>query len=345
MNTKFLNILFIHPNFPGQFKELLLSLRKHDNVKLAFITSNDKAEMEGVEISMYKQPERRVKDVHRYLRNVNQEISGAQEITKLAIGLKSKDFIPNVIVGHIGWSGTVLMKDAFPEAKLIGYCEWYFKWQNSWENFSGQNVDMDKKASIRFLNTSSILSLETLDVSVTPTHWQRSVFPKIHQRKMRVIHEGIDTNVCKPNIRSDIRIPGCRLDKNAKIITYVSRSMEPARGFFTFMSATEKLGKQYSDLQFIIVGRERSAYSNSTGDGPSYKEQALEKYDCDWSRVHFTGKLKYEDYLTVLQNSSVHVHLSMPLFMSWSLLEAMSCSCTIVGSANAPVNESNSGWC
>ena len=115
--------------------------------------------------------------------------------------------------------------------------------------------------------------------------------------------------------------------------------MEPARGFFSYIAAVEQLCKIDPELQFVVVGRPRSAYSNSTGDGATYKEQAIEKYDCDWSRVHFCGKLAYDDYLQVLRNTSVHVHFSMPLFLSWSLLESMACGCTIVGSSNAPVNE------
>ena len=189
------------------------------------------------------------------------------------------------------------------------------------------------------LNASSIIGLESVDVSVTPTHWQRSVFPESYQRNMQVIHEGVDTDMCRPKERTALEVPGCRLPVDAKIVSYIARSMEPARGFFSYMAAVEKLSKLDPDLQFVVVGRPHSAYSAGTGNGPSYKDQAMEKYDCDWSRVHFCGKLPYQDYLQVLRNTSVHVHLSMPLFLSWSLLEAMSCGCTIVGSENAPVDE------
>jgi len=115
------------------------------------------------------------------------------------------------------------MKDVFPDAKLIGYTEWYYRWENSWEHFSKQKVPLNTKAKIRMMNASSVIGLESLDESVTPTHWQRSVFPKVHQRD--------------------------------------------------------------SELQFVVVGRPRSAYSGGTGDGSTYQQQALEKYDCDWSRV------------------------------------------------------------
>ena len=339
MQKKTINILFVHVNFPGQFKELLNTLKQHENVRLAFITSHPSAEMSGVMIRRFKQPQTKPKDMIHFLGTINRDLEGAREVTKQAIELARSGFVPDVVVGHIGWCGLVFMKDVFPDTKLIGYAEWYYRWQNSWENFAGEKVSIDQKTKTRMLNASSITGLESLDVSVTPTHWQRSVFPKFHQRIMHVVHEGIDTNVCQPRERNQLNIPGCNLPKDAKIVSYIARSMEPARGFFSYMAAVEKLCKLDPDLQFVVVGRPRSAYSNGTGDGPSYRDQAMEKYDCDWSRVHFCGKLAYEDYLEVLRNTSVHIHLSMPLFLSWSLLEAMSCGCTIIGSENAPVNE------
>lgn len=339
LETKTINILFVHVNFPGQFKELLNTLKAHENVRLAFITSNKSAQMDGVDIRYYDSPQNKPEGMVHYLKTLNRDMNGAREVTKQAIGLARDGFVPDVVVGHIGWCGLVFMKDVFPSTKLIGYTEWYYRWQNSWECFSGEKVPLDQKAKIRMLNASSVVGLESLDISVTPTHWQRSVFPEIHQRNMQVIHEGIDTQICQPKDRSALNIPGCRLSKDAKIISYIARSMEPARGFFSFMAAVQVLSKLEPELQFVVVGRPNSAYSNGTGGGPSYRDQAVEKYDCDWSRVHFCGKLAYDDYLEVLRNTSVHIHLSMPLFLSWSLLEAMACACTIIGSTNAPVNE------
>jgi len=338
-NNKTINILFVHVNFPGQFKELLNALKRHENVRLGFITTHKTAQMDGVEIRRYQPPNTKPQNMIHYLSTLNRDLEGAREATKQAIEFARSGFKPDVIVGHAGWCGLVFMKDVFPTAKLIGYAEWYYQWQHSWEHFSEQKVSMDQKAKIRMLNASSIIGLESVDVSVTPTHWQRSVFPESYQRNMQVIHEGIDTDMCRPKERTALEVPGCRLPVDAKIVSYIARSMEPARGFFSYMAAVEKLSKLDPDLQFVVVGRPNSAYSAGTGNGPSYKDQAMEKYDCDWSRVHFCGKLPYQDYLQVLRNTSVHVHLSMPLFLSWSLLEAMSCGCTIVGSENAPVDE------
>ncbi|MGH1427705.1 MAG: glycosyltransferase [Arenicella sp.] len=350
---KTINILFIHPNFPGQFKALLHDLVAVPNAKVAFITRHPNATMEGVDIHRYVLPEEAgdgsQNTTHVLLRGANANLFETHEVTKTALQLKEKNaFIPHVVIGHIGWSGTLFIKDVFPSTKVIGYCEWFYRPETSWEYFCAnaeshtnaeQVLSLEQRTRIRMQNVSATLCLESMDVGVSPMLWQRSVHPKAHQNRIEVIHEGIDTDLCKPYEQDDLNIPGAKLGKTEKIVTFISRSLEPARGFFTFMEAVEKLCKMDKNVQFVVVGRERSAYSVSTGEGPSYKQQAMDKYDCDWSRVHFTGKLSYEHYLTVLRNSSVHVYLSSPLFLSWSLLEAMSTACSIVSSNNAPVNE------
>ncbi len=346
--VKTINILFIHPNFPGQFKALLNDLVKVPNVKVAFITRNPNAEMAGVDIQRYQLPEKPlvsqnetvVYETYKYLRGTNNNLFETHEVTKAALKLQyEKKFEPHAIIGHIGWSGTLFMKDVFPNSKIIAYCEWFYRPETSWQSFIGEELSIEQKTSIRMQNVSATLCMENMDVGVSPMLWQRSVHPPEYQERIEVIHEGIDTKLCKSYPLAPLKVPGANLKKGTKIITYVSRALEPARGFFTFMEAVEKLCQRDKNIQFVVVGRERSAYSDSTGDGPSYKQQAMGKYQCDWDRVHFTGKLSYEDYLSVLRNSTVHIYLSSPIFLSWSLLEAMSSECAIVSSNNAPVNE------
>jgi glycosyltransferase involved in cell wall biosynthesis len=49
--------------------------------------------------------------------------------------------------------------------------------------------------------------------------------------------------------------------------------------------------------------------------------------------------VSYAAFLRVLQVSRVHVYLTYPFVLSWSMLEAMAGGCLIVGSRTQPVEE------
>ena len=65
----------------------------------------------------------------------------------------------------------------------------------------------------------------------------------------------------------------------------------------------------------------------------------LDKYEFDTTKLHFTGRLPYDQYLKVLRASSVHIYLTRPFVLSWSMLEAMSTGCLLVASDTQPVRE------
>jgi glycosyltransferase involved in cell wall biosynthesis len=88
-----------------------------------------------------------------------------------------------------------------------------------------------------------------------------------------------------------------------------------------------------------VVGADRVAYGRQRTDGKTWKQEMLETADLDRARLHFTGMLDYDEYLRVLQASTVHVYLTRPFILSWSMLEAMACECLVVASGTAPVTE------
>jgi glycosyltransferase involved in cell wall biosynthesis len=59
----------------------------------------------------------------------------------------------------------------------------------------------------------------------------------------------------------------------------------------------------------------------------------------DTTRVHFLGRVSYADFIKVLQVSAAHLYLTYPFVLSWSMLEAMSAGCLVIGSRTTPVQE------
>jgi glycosyltransferase involved in cell wall biosynthesis len=136
-----------------------------------------------------------------------------------------------------------------------------------------------------------------------------------------------------------LKLEGLDLSGADEIVTYVARGMEPYRGFPEFMAAVEIVMKRRPAAHVVVVGEDRVAYGKKLGEGDSFKKRALESGQYDMKRLHFTGLLPRPAYLKVLQASSVHVYLTVPFVLSWSMMEAMSTGCLVVGSDTEPVRE------
>ena len=110
--------------------------------------------------------------------------------------------------------------------------------------------------------------------------------------------------------------PELMLRKGDPVITYVSRSLEPLRGFRVFMRALPAVLEQHPTAQVLIVGsRERTSYCRASTHPDGYwgEMTALLGDRLDRNRVHCLGRLPYDQYLAVLQVSAVHVHLTYPM--------------------------------
>jgi glycosyltransferase involved in cell wall biosynthesis len=180
------------------------------------------------------------------------------------------------------------------------------------------------------------------DAGISPTLWQRDTYPHSFQSRISVIHDGIDTDLAAPDINAYVTINNViKLNKSNEIITFVNRNLEPYRGYHIFMRSLPALLKEKPNAHVIIVGGDKVSYGAAAPAGQSWKSIFLNEVidRIDKSRVHFVGNLSYKNFIKVLQVSTVHVYLTYPFVLSWSLLEAMSVGCAIVGSKTAPVEE------
>ena len=89
------------------------------------------------------------------------------------------------------------------------------------------------------------------------------------------------------------------------------------------------------------MGDNEAGYGGSQGDGPPLRQRMLEELagQLDLERIHFLGRVPHPVLMALLQASWVHVYLSYPFVLGWSLLEAMACGCCIIGSEGMPVGE------
>jgi glycosyltransferase involved in cell wall biosynthesis len=190
-----------------------------------------------------------------------------------------------------------------------------------------------------------MLQLSQADAGISPTHWQAAGFPESHRSRISVIHDGIDTTSLRPNPMATVTLsPGLVLSRDDEVVTFLNRQLEPYRGFHIFMRALPALFKQRPKAHVVVVGGDGVSYGAKLAEGQTWRKKMMDEIaheldPSDFARLHFVGNLPYSTYISLMQVSKLHVYLTYPFVLSWSLLEAMSMGCAILASATAPVQE------
>ncbi|MDB5814678.1 MAG: glycosyl transferase family 1 [Rhodocyclales bacterium] len=363
-----LRVLIIHQNFPGQFRHLVQHLHNRADVEVIGLGRDTAPGLKigKVEFPWFKYKlHRQVKtETHPYLRQMEAAVLHGQAVARALGELKAKGFTPDIILAHPGWGETLYAKEIFPQVKLIHFCEWYYSTSGADFNFDPEFPStLDDHLRITTWNALHLLNLENCDTAITPTHWQKSQFPAAYQDKIQVIHEGIDAQNLRPDPHAELVLPirhsreggnPAALQKGSDsveltfragdpIITYIARNLEPYRGFHILMRALPKVLKEHATAQILIIGGDGRSYGAMPKDAPNWREKMLREVGSELGdnqqRLHFLGKVPYETYKKILQVSAVHVYLTYPFVLSWSLLEAMATGCHIIASDTAPVRE------
>ena len=337
-----MRLLVLHQNFPGQFGHLVRAWAQRPGWDVRALGRDTAPGLPGFDrLTRYKLARSPHSHQHPYLRSMEAATLHGQAVARVLLEMKKKGFTPDAVLAHPGWGESLYVKDVFPDARLVHYCEWYYNAEGADLGFDPEfPITFDDRARIRTWNALHALNLTHCDAAVTPTHWQKSRHPEIFHPKITVQHEGIDTEHLGPDPNAVITTPnGTVLKAGDPVVTYVARNLEPYRGFHIFMRALEKLQQQHKTVHALIVGGDDVSYGKRPKDAKHWREKMLREVTLDPTRTHFMGKLPRVQYIKVLQVSAAHVYLTYPFVLSWSLLEAMACGANIVASDTAPVRE------
>lgn len=340
-----MRILFLHDNFPAQFGALGQYLAKQ-GWEVWFGTQRNGAALPEFKVFNYIPHRQITEKIHPYAGNFERAVLTGQAVARAGLELNKKGFTPDIVMAHSGWGPGLFVKDVWPNAKYVGYFEWYYRSDApDVEYFSdGGEQPIDEQLRARSRNAAILMDLASCDAGLCPTEFQKAQLPECFHEKLVVMHDGIDTDTYKPQADARLKLPALDLSQVDELITYVARGMEPYRGFPEFMKTLEIVLKERPNTHAVILGEDRVAYGKKLPEGDSFKKRAQKECKLDWDRVHFTGLLPRSQYLQVLQASSVHVYLTIPFVLSWSMMEAMSAGCAIVAADVAPVREiSNRG--
>lgn len=332
-----MHIAFIHPNYPAQFGHLGYYLAARYDHRCTFVTQMPPAREGLQERIQYHLPRFRNVETHDFSRNYDLAVRHAQAVYE---ALKARpDIQPDLVVGHSGFGTTLFLRERFPTTPIINYFEFFYH---------VVGVDMDfrpefpttesQRLRARARNAMILQDLYTCDAGYAPTPWQRSLFPAEYQPKIRSIHDGIDTNLWRPGPKPR-QIGNIPIPEGAKIVTYATRGMEPMRGFDIFMKLARRLTERRPDVIILIAGQDRTAYSHHATGQQTFRDWVLSQDNYDLARIRFLGLIPPPDLAKLFALTDLHVYLTVPFVLSWSLLNALACGATVLASDTPPVRD------
>ena len=337
-----MRFLVVHQNAPAQYRHIIKHLVALPGTEVVVLSQKNGRECPGARRIEYEVPPG-TGSAHRWLRVTDDGLRTAEAAMRSALDLKRDGFTPDVILGHNAWGETLFLKDVWPSAKLLSYFEYFYQARGGDSGFDPEFPSgFDDFPRTRAMNALNLLGLHAADWGQTPTRFQRDRYPEVYHPKISIFHEGVDTRHIAPNPRVRLVIPdGPTLTPDDEVITYVSRSLEPYRGFHVFMRTLPEILRRRPNAKVIVIGGDDVSYGARLAGGKTFREALLEEQQgrIDLERVFFLGRVPYDYYLGVLQVSSVHIYLTYPFVLSWSMLESMSAGCLVVGSRTAPVME------
>jgi glycosyltransferase involved in cell wall biosynthesis len=335
-------VLFVHNNFPGQFRDLAESLVAR-GVPCAAIGGGSSPGVQGVTIGRYALDRGSTPEMFPLAVRAEADLIRGASALRVARQLKERGFDPAVIVGHPGWGETVFLDEVWPDAKRIVFAEFFYRGRGLDIDFDNEFFELTEGAILRGKSKNAVMALAYTDADaiVAPTAFQASTLPAVFRPLIRIIHEGVDTDAIHPGPAAPFALPDGRvIAPGTPVITHVNNHMEPMRGLHIFARALPRLMAEVPDAQVLVFGDETSRpYGGASPDERPWREVCFEGLALDAKRLHFLGKTSHDQMLAALRLSTAHVYYTYPFVLSWSLVEAMASGCYIVGSDTPPLHD------
>ncbi len=342
-----MNILFVHQNFPGQFRHVAAALKARGH-NVSAVTATGNPQRTEIPTWSYNWDKRNYPfETYRHARGYAEMAFRGEIVAKVCAQLKQqKHLMPDVVVSHPGWGEALFLRDVWPNARHLMFAEFYYAPYGRDTNYDPefQQDSHDMRLGILARRAHLLQSLEQADELLSPTRWQAASLPEFLKARTHVIHDGIDTQAVLPAAgKMKMSMPGTTLkfQSGDEIVTFINRNLEPYRGYHIFMRALVKVLKARPNARAVIVGGSDQGYSPSRPDGMTWKDAIFDevKDQLDLSRVHLVGRVPYDTFLDLMRVSRVHAYLTYPFVLSWSTLEAMAAGALVVGSKTPPVEE------
>ena len=337
-----MRLLLIHQNFPGQFRQLAPHLEQRGHELVAIASHERPIALKG-RVLRYEEPAA-LTGVPLGTQIWHNGLERAARVAYFAEKLKQEGWNPELILAHTGWGETLGLSEVWPTVPQILWPELWVRPEHGGYGVDPLKPPAGLASRLEQLGRNALTrtALSAASSWVLPTRHQAESFPpEFSDQRLHVIHEGIDTRLAHPRPEVKFEVRGVQIDRTVPTITFVNRNLERLRGFDLFMRSLPIIQQQHASVRVLIVGDNEAGYGGGDCDGLPLRQRMLQELagQLDLERIHFLGRVPHPTLMAMLQASWVHVYLSYPFVLGWSLLEAMACGCCIVGSQGMPVEE------
>ena len=332
-----MELLFVHPNFPGQFGPMLSRLTKQPDMRCVFLSGNAGGLQDGVHCIPFTKRGGARETTHFCARTFENAVCSAHAVYEAC---EKARLTPDVIVGHSGFGTTLFLQELY-RRPIVNLFEYYYHAHHSDLDFRPDFPPSDlARLRAHARNAMILLDLQACAAGYAPSAWQRSLFPKEYANKLDVLHDGIDTQFWKRRTVPR-RINNDVIPDDVRIVTYVARGFEAMRGFDMFVRVANRIANAMPNVLFVVVGSDRVCYGNDLQHvkANTFREHVIRTEQPDLSRFRFLGTVPQAQLSEILSLSDLHVYLTVPFVLSWSLLNALACECTVLASDVGPVRD------
>jgi glycosyltransferase involved in cell wall biosynthesis len=343
-----MHLLFVHQAFPAQFGRLALELARRYGWRCSFLIQHlskcptpDPEMLEGLTVIAVPRPRGSAapppwnEALGDYLALSARVFEAARARPELR---------PDLLVSHCGLGPSLFLPDLY-RCPLVNYCEYYLAVRRRDLTY---RVDLPPVELAPFyprcVNAATLLGLTGSPLGYTPTRWQRQSFPARFRPGIEVLFDGLDTDLYRPRSpRPDLAalLGGSPLPADTRLVTYVARGLESMRGFDLFLRVAGRIARARPDVLFLVVGGDESYYGwdqHFTALG-TFRQWALARGEHDPARLVFLGQVEPAQLALVLARSDLHLYLTVPFVLSWSLYNALACGAVVLASDVEPVRE------
>ena len=241
-----MHVLFVHQNFPAQFGHIARKLVREHGWQCTCLSRNPPGNSDGVSLIQYELKSGATEKTHYCTRSFENAVSPCQGVYEAC--RQHRELRPDLIVGHSGFGSTLFLRELY-DCPIINYFEYYYRPHGSDMDFRPEFPPQELDILRSYCrNAMILLDLENCHAGYCPTQWQKSLLPARYADKVRVIHDGVDTDLWRRQTGLPREIGPHRIDADTRIVTYVARGLESMRGFDIFMKLAKRIYQQMPNV-------------------------------------------------------------------------------------------------